>query len=395
LKFFFSLTQGSSRVMRWMVMTGIALSVASLTIALAVTAGFEKDYKNALLNFNAHILILPSEEQTLTKESIEKGFQEAKIPDVQLLSVSPYLYREALLIHEGKLKGVILKGTSSEKFQIPNPKFQINSKSQVPNKSEIVLGKALAQNLNFDSTKQDSIKVLIPLGKEVSAKNTKRLVVGSTFQSGLYEFDSQFALMNLQDLQQLFNLSPSFHGFELRIDQPEMAPFVKIALEKTLGDNVGIQDWVEINSDLFQALQMEKWVFRIIMGLMIFVSSLNLIGAVLLNVFRRRKTIAILQALGLSPFQIRQLFTTQGFLLGAIGILSGLVLGLCIVSGLNRFHWVSLDPQIYFLEKLPVSVEPFTIFIIALASLLLVWQTSWIAAGRALTIPIREGLHGP
>ncbi len=379
MKFFFSLTQGSSRVMRWMVMTGIALSVASLTIALAVTAGFEKDYKNALLNFNAHILILPSEEQTLTKESIEKGFQEAKIPDVQLLSVSPYLYREALLIHEGKLKGVILKGTSSEKFQIPNPKFQINSKSQVPNKSEIVLGKALAQNLNFDSTKQDSIKVLIPLGKEVSAKNTKRLVVGSTFQSGLYEFDSQFALMNLQDLQQLFNLSPSFHGFELRIDQPEMAPFVKIALEKTLGDNVGIQDWVEINSDLFQALQMEKWVFRIIMGLMIFVSSLNLIGAVLLNVFRRRKTIAILQALGLSPFQIRQLFTTQGFLLGAIGILSGLVLGLCIVSGLNRFHWVSLDPQIYFLEKLPVSVEPFTIFIIALASLLLVWQTSWIA----------------
>ena len=128
MKFFFSLTQGSSRVMRWMVMTGIALSVASLTIALAVTAGFEKDYKNALLNFNAHILILPSEEQTLTKESIEKGFQEAKIPDVQLLSVSPYLYREALLIHEGKLKGVILKGTSSEKFQIPNPKFQINPK---------------------------------------------------------------------------------------------------------------------------------------------------------------------------------------------------------------------------------------------------------------------------
>jgi len=365
--------------MQMMVLIGVALSVATLLIALSVTAGFEKDYKKALLDFNAHVLILPGEDQTFLPVTIQKTFQDANLPDVKLISITPYLYREALLIHQGVLKGVVLKGIQ---------KSEVRSR-----KSEISLGRALAEKLGVQSGQE--VKLLIPTGGDISAKNTKRLEVSETFRSGLYEFDSQFALIDLKNLQELFGLPSTQHGFELRLDNPEMAPLVSAALEKSLGGNVSIQNWVELNEPLFQALQLEKWVFRVLMGLMVFVSSLNLIGAVLLSIFRNQKTISILRALGLSAVQIRGLFAWQGFALGLGGILLGLALGLCVVSGLNRFHWVPLDPQIYFLEKLPVNVEPITIFIIASLSLLLVWQTSWLAAGRASAIPIREGLHGP
>ncbi|MDO8528116.1 MAG: ABC transporter permease [Deltaproteobacteria bacterium] len=372
----------SVRVMQTMLVTGVALSVAALIVALSVTAGFERDYKKSILDFNAPVVILPDETISLTESEVRKAFADANISGATLTSVTPYLYREGLLIHKGVIKGVVLKGTTS------------NAQIQTSNKEEgIVLGDALAKNLNI--TPGEEIKLLIPRGKTVTEKDTKRLKVSGTFKSGLHEFDAGFALLDLSTLQNMFGLPKTFHGFELRLNNPDLAPAVSEALEQNLGPLVSVQNWIDINRPLFEALNMEKWVFRILMGLMVFVSALNLIGAVLLSVFRNKKTIAMLQALGLPPVKIRRLFACQGLALGACGVFLGLIIGTALVWITAKSGWIPLDPEIYFLSKLPVDFDPTTVVIIALFSLFLVWQTSSLAAGRALAIPIREGLHGP
>ncbi|OGQ48591.1 MAG: hypothetical protein A3H42_04765 [Deltaproteobacteria bacterium RIFCSPLOWO2_02_FULL_46_8] len=368
----------SVRIMRGMVLIGITLSVATLVVTLSVTAGFEHDYKKALLDFNAHVILYPSEGKPYSEDMIRKALGEAHLKDVVLLQVSPFLYREALLIHDGVIKGVVLKG-------IDLPKAG----------GGVVLGEALAEKLNLKKTMDQTVKLLIPEGKEVSAKNTKRLKVSDTFRSGLYEFDSQFVLIDLAQLQDLFHLPRNYFGFELKINRPELAPLVATALEEKLGPEASIQNWIELNGPLFQALELEKWAFKILMGLMVFVSALNLIGIVLLMIFRKRKAIAMLQALGLAPKQVRDLFAGQGFVLGVLGVLLGILAGILFVLSLKYCKWIPLDPQIYFVGNLPVQLEGWTLFIIAIFGLLLVWRISWLAASRLVTVPIREGLHGP
>ncbi|MDZ4224652.1 MAG: ABC transporter permease, partial [bacterium] len=292
----------SVRRMQRIVVAGIAIGVAALLMSLSVTQGFERDYKKALLSFNAHLMVLPVEERGVSKEEIAKG--------IDAESITPYLYREALLIHKGRIKGVVLKGQNL-------PAGQAGTEDRRP-KDEIVLGGALAQTLGVQ--KGETVRLLLPNGRDISAKNVKEIKVGETFQSGLYEFDSQFALLDIETLQNFFSLPKDFQGYEIRISDPEQAPLVAEKLEEMLGPLVTVENWIDINRPLFEALRMERWLFWILMGLMVFAAALNLIGAVLLSIFRRLKTTSILRALGVPPWKTRLLFTLQGFLLGLLGV---------------------------------------------------------------------------
>ncbi len=364
----------SVRRMQWVAITGIALSVAALFVALSVTTGFEREYRNALLHFNAHLMILPEEHLSFSPDAIAQTIRAAGIENLEVTRVTPYLYREALLIHKGKIKGVVLKGIAD-------------------GREGLVAGDALAKNLGLQ--KGDVVKLLLPIGRELSAKNIRQMKVEGTFQTGLYEFDSQFAQIDIETFRNLFHLPKTESGYEIFLKDPAMAPLAQPVLEKQFGPLVTIQNWVDLNQPLFEALSMEKWLFRILMGLMIFVASLNLIGVVLLLIFRRQRTTAILRALGLDSKKIRRLFAVHGFVLGFLGIFIGALLGEGIIFGVSRYHWIPLDPQIYFLERLPMFLAGTSIFIIVFLGLLLVWSVSWLAAQRALVVPIREGLHGP
>lgn len=368
----------SVKRMQIIVVAGIAIGVAALLMSLSVTQGFERDYKKALLSFNGHILVLPGENLLFSAEEITKEINGMGIDGVQLESIEPYLYREGLLIHKGKIKGVVLKGQ--------------RTMDHGPG-TEIILGNALAEKLGVQ--KGEEIRLLLPTHQEISSQNVKTLVVEGTFQSGLYEFDSQFALMDIALLKKYFSLAKDFHGYEIRISDPEKAPLVAEKLEEILGPMVDVQNWVDLNRPLFEALHMERWLFWILMGLLIFAAALNLVGAVLLSILRRQKTTSILRALGAEPKKIRSLFALQGFLLGILGVFLGFLFGGGLIFGISRYHWIPLDPQIYFLETLPISWEAKTVFIVVIATLFLVWMVAWFAAKKALDIPIREGLHGP
>lgn len=375
------------KVMQAMIVLGVGVSIASLIITLGVAQGFEQEYKKGLLDFNAHVTVLPSEDISFSKEVLEETLSKQDFPTSEILGMTPFLYREGLLTHDGTIKGVLLKGVPKENLPKPVPA------------GEILLGKALASRLHFifkeGVEEKGGLKLLIPEGKEVSEKNLKPLTVGGVFESGIYEIDSQFALIDLESLQRLFQLPEDFHGYEIRLRDPSMAPQVALLLREGIGPLIDVQDWIRLHQPLFEAVQLEKWVFRILMGLMVFVASLNLIGVILLSISRRKKAIAILQSLGLSARRVRWLFAGHGFFLGGVGVCCGALLGAALLWGIQRFSLVSIDPQIYFLNKLPAVLIPRHVFIIAAFGLLLIGLSSWKAARGVSGLSIREGLHGP
>lgn len=362
------------KVMQRLSWAGIVFSVASLLVTLGVAQGFENEFKKALLNFHAHISVLPDEREPLSKEELERAFQKTGSKGA-IFSIQPYLYREALLIHQGVMKGVVLKGIPMEAHD------------------GVVVGKALAEKTG--SGTNEMVRFLIPKGKEISAKDTVRLKVAGIFKSGIYELDDQFVLLDLKTLQKLFGLGPKVYGYEIKLKDPDDAPQVAKRLKENLNPSYLIQDWSELNQPLLEAFRLEKWFFRILIGFMVAVSVLNLMGVILLNIFRKKKTITILRALGLRSRQVQLLFALEGFYLGLLGVVSGLILGFSLMITLRYFHWVPIDPEVYFLEKLPMAFQGSDILAVNLLSLLLVVIFSWVVARQTAAVSIREGLHGP
>lgn len=364
-----------NRGMHAVVIAGISLSIAALLVMLAVLRGFETEYQKSLLDFNAHVVIPPQEGLEISEEKIR-----AALPPQVLKKIEPFLYREALLIHDGKIRGVILKGLGGSFTS-----FRMTSLG-------LVLGKALEEKLGGNI---QQVKLMIPKSAQLTSKDILKLPVAGTFQTGLYEFDSQFALISLAELQKLFGLSENIYGFEIQLTDAGQAPAIAKKLEENLGPAVLVQHWVELNRPLFEAIRLEKWAFRILLGLMIFVAALNLIAAVLLAIFRKKRMIAILQSLGASPRQILKLFFLHGLRLGVAAVLAGMILGLCVIFLLQTAAKISIDAEVYFLKTLPAALDWGNFFIVAAFGLFLVCILSFIAAGGALRWNLREGLHGP
>lgn len=368
------------KVMHTLILSGISLSVATLMVTLGVAGGFKHDFQKALLQFHAHLTILPEGGVSLSAEELRKVLAKEGL-EKEITAIEPYLYREVLMIHKGVIKGVVLKGIPMETHD-----------SQLMTHDGLILGKALAEKLGEQNLK--AVKVLIPKGQQITAKDTIRLQVAGTFHSGLYEIDEQFALIDLEQLQKLFGLSSKTKGFEIKFRDPAVAIPAGEKLKEAF-PSLLIQNWAELNQPLLEAFALEKWFFWILIGFMVTVSGLNLVGAILLNIFRKKKVLAILQTLGMGRRSVRSLFAVEGVVLGLIGITIGLGLGSGVLFLLQSVPIITIDPEVYFLEKLPIHLAWTEGFQVALFSFLLVLGTSLWVSSRVAEIPIREGLHGP
>lgn len=347
--------------MQKMVMLGIALSTACLLITLSVAQGFEKEFTQALLNFYAHVTLQPDPAIVLPEAEVRQALEKIGVKEYTL---QPFLFREALIVHEGKVHAVVLKG--------------------IPGLASFHLGAELAKRVGLGV-----IKLLLPNNQTV------KLEASDIFRTGLYELDSQFALVDLDQLRKLFGLHPTMQGYEIKLPDPHLAQTVAFRLAEALPPFLNVQNWADDNRPLLEAFQLEKWFFRLLVGFMILVSLLNIVGAICLSIFHHKRWIAILQALGFSPQKVRTVFALEGFWLGMAGVGLGMLLGSGLYFSLKKFQWLSIDPQVYFLQKLPVDFSSLDGLILIFLSLFLAVVISWAAAGRIAAVSIREGLQTP
>lgn len=192
--------------------------------------------------------------------------------------------------------------------------------------------------------------------------------VTGIFETGMYEYDNAYVYMSLEQAKKFAGLGDAVTGIEASTSTRWDAHEVGTAVAEALGYPYRVVDWQEQNSSLFQALKLEKLAMGIILLLIVVVAAFNIVSTLLMVVKDKTREIGILKAMGLPARSVKRVFLVQGLVIGGVGTLAGSVLGLGASLAIDKGKLIALDPQIYFIDHLPVAIQPLDVFWIVTAS---------------------------
>jgi lipoprotein-releasing system permease protein len=237
----------------------------------------------------------------------------------------------------------------------------------------IMLGRELAKTLHvYVGDELTLVSPLGDLGPMGVLPKSRRFHVAAIFYSGMYEYDSSQAYVAQETAQDFLDQAGKVTAIEVRVNDAELVGEVRAGLAASIKDraDLRVRDWKESNKNLFSALQLEKVATFVILSLAILVASFCIICTLLLMVTEKSKEIAVMKSLGASDQTILRIFMTEGMMIGGIGTLLGLVTGLSAALGLLWFG-VRLDPDVYYIDRLPISVDPLDFFLVAVSALVI------------------------
>lgn len=353
---------------------GISLGVAVLIIVMSVMNGFRTELVEKIIGFNAHAVVKPYD-QPINKENLKN--KELKTLSNKLLFSNS---SEGVLINKDYTKGLQLRGYTTNGFEkldiVKNQNFYGNGKLI---SKHISIGKELS--INFNINIGDKVLIMSPSGVQTIVGNLPKqetYIVDSIFDSGLADFDQNIAFINIKDLENLFDLDESERFLEIYLKNPKKIDFAKKKLKEIFNKEY-IYTWSDLNKSLFSALKVERNVMFIILSLIIIVAAFNIISGLTILVKNKTKEIAILKSIGVQNKSIAKIFFMVGFLIGSTATLFGILLGVLfstyienIRQLLSNIFNISLFPEeIYFLSKMPSEINVYSIFLIAICSIII------------------------
>ena len=374
---------------------GIGLGVAVLIIVMSVMNGFRAELINKIVGFNPHVTVKPYNQE----------IDVAKIKTNKLKFISKNLIfsnsGEGIIIKNDYSKGVIIRGYKAKDF----PKLEIiNDKSFIgkPNdltKNNISISKELSFILGVEIG--DDITIMSPSGVQTiigSLPKQKTFKVKSLFESGLIDFDNNVIFINLETLEEFFDLNPKKRNLEIYLKDPKDIENQKKIIQKIFSDEF-VYSWADMNSSLFSALKVERNVMFIILSLIIIVAAFNIISGLTILVKNKTREIAILKSIGVLNKSIVKIFFLVGITIGTSATIFGVILGITfsiyvenIRQILSTIFNISLFPEeIYFLSTMPSEINATSIFIISLCSIFITVVVSIFPALKAAKLdPIKS-----
>ena len=366
--------EGFLKVISIFSFVGIMLGVAVLIIVMSVMNGFRTELTNKILGFNPHIIIKPYNEIKIDlkfREQLNKNFTNMQVLD----SYSG----EGIVINNDYAKGIIIKGLDSknEKNSIFLKNILIEGESKKIKKGKIIVGKELAIELNLAIGDKinliSSVYISTPFG---GLPKQEIYSVAGIFSSGFYEFDKNVVFLNLNEALYFFDKTISDINLEVYLTNPLDADNVKDEIG-IINNNFYVYSWIDLNKSFFSALKIERNVMFIILTLIIIVAAFNIISGLTILIKNKTKEIAILKTLGLSNNSIIKSFFLTGFTIGLVATVFGIFLGVLFSENIETIRIflsyilnVEIFPSdVYFLDKMPSEVNPFSIMIIFIFSL--------------------------
>jgi len=383
-------------------MAGVALGVAALIVVLSVMNGFYDFVRDLLVSLDPHVRI---------ERVGERGFAGAdslmavarSIPHVE--QATAYVEGKALLVHgTGRdanrvviVRGVdpaTLTGVSDVAARTGFGSFDLGRRNGRPG---IVLGMSLGQRLALlpgtDTRPASEVALLSAPGIERMLSQPFGGLPLARFEvRGLFEleqtYDETHVFIGLEEAQRLFRMEGRVSGVELRLDDLEHAGAVKALLQQRLDPNrFSVRTWYDLQQSLYDVMQLEKWGASAILILIVVVAAFNIIGSLTMIVIEKRHDIGVLQAMGVSPRNIRRIFLAEGLLIGLIGAGIGLVLGLGIALLQQHFELVPLaGAESFLIDAYPVSIHALDVVLVVLVSMLLCVLAAIYPATRAASI---------
>ena len=350
---------------------GVAAGVAALIIALAINAGFRQDLQEKLLGASAHITILkPTRDGISNYRSLSD--QVASIDGVT--AVAPALHQTVLLTTGVNNRGVVMKGVVPELEAARSDVLDtlLEGRLEDLEGNSVIIGEDLAHSVG--SFLGDRLQVLsaetrlTPMGP---LPRTRILEVVGIFKSGLYDFDSGWVFVPIEAVQSLIGVGDVASSIEIQIDDIDRSEVVAAEILAVLDQDLDFTDWKTQNSSIFQALQLERLVMFITIGLIVIVASLNIVVTLVMMVLEKTRDIAVLMSMGATEDNIRRVFVAQGVIIGVIGTFLGLIVGNLVSYIADTYRLVSLAPDVYSIAYVPFRLSSFDSAIVAVAAILI------------------------
>jgi len=355
--------------------TGVMIGVMALIVVIGVMAGFEDELKSRILGVNSHIRILKKDDEFILHENLRQKLLKFE----KIIGASPYISSQVILRNINNSQGAIIKGINPE-FDIEMKDLQKSLKEcilqDLQNKSlaypGIILGKELAKSLEVE--KDDSIYIISPRGMISPIghiPSMKRVIVIGTIDSGMYEYDSSMAILDIENAQKILRMGKSVTGIDLWINDIYNVHDLSKKITNYIGDKYIVKDWIDMNKNLFSALKLEKVTMFLILTLIIIVAAFNITSTLTMMVMERIRDIAILKSMGTKNKTIRKIFMLNGMIIGLVGTIAGIISGLFLCYLLKYYKFIQLPGDVYYITTIPVRLDFNDLLLISFSTLLL------------------------
>ena len=384
---------------------GVILGVAALTIVLSVTTGFQQQFREKVLGVNAHVIIMKNSNDF---EEYRHVMDVAKAVDPDVVAVQPFIFTEMLVTRgRGELSGVAIKGVDPDRVtQVLDLQNHMEKGSSIASLTDdlapgqlppIIMGRELAKKLKAHVGDDVTLVVAFSDGgmwrADSSVPKTRKFRVTGIFYSGFDEYDRRLMYVTIKQAQKLVGHGDRVMGVEMKIKDVSRADEIAEKLKKELGEPpYVIQDWYELNHNLFKALTFQKLALVIILTIIIAVATFNMVSALTMMVTDKTREIAIMKSMGATSGGVAKVFQVVGMTIGGLGTVLGLAIGLA-VCWLVAGYGYHLDSKVYLIDRLPIAVRGMEVLLVAAVTLLICAIATLVPSARASSLTPVEGLR--
>jgi lipoprotein-releasing system permease protein len=377
----------------------VALGVAALIVVMSVMNGFRAELFEKSVGLNGHAIIQGYDGRLSNWEQIAVAAR--KSPGVT--EAQPLIEQPLMASANGRVEGVLVRGVLTQDIRT-NKVMNANVRSGdmrsiTPGSGRVAIGLRLAEKLG--AYPGSEIALISPEGRSTPIGTVPRIVsytVGAVFEVGIYDFDAAFVVMPMQDAQTLLMMGDDVGLVEVQTTDPDNVGQILAPLQPVVAGKGIIIDWKQMNSALFEALEIERVAMFFVLSLIILVAVFNILSSLIMLVRAKTRDIAILRTMGASRNGLMKVYMTVGTIIGSVGILAGLLLGAIILlfrqqitAGFQLATGANLwDPSVRFLTEMPAKTDPVEVAVIVLTALVLSFlATIYPAYKAASTDPVQ------
>jgi len=381
---------------------GIALGVAALVVAMGLLSGYRSEIREKLIGANVEMVVFPLSGESDDPAALQRRL--AAVPRVR--ATAPVIYQSGLALSAATPEGAdaVLKGVD------PDAERRVSAiEGYLPGAERLLspgapgeppgaaIGKELARRL--DVREGDEITLAVPdnaPGGLRFAPRTGRFRVNRVFQTNFYEYDSEWVFLDREALRALARMEGSANVIEVKLDSIERIEEARRSVEAAAGKGFSVSDWRSMNSGLFSALAIQQTTLFLVIGLIVAVSTFNVVSTLVMTVQEKKRDIAVISVMGAEPAFFSRVFLILGGLLGGAGVAAGILFGSLICWAVTAFRLLSFPPgvaEIYFVSFIPFRVRPADLAAIVAFSAAAILLASWVPARRAPRTDIAEALR--
>jgi lipoprotein-releasing system permease protein len=370
----------------WIGVGGVFLGVAALILVLAVMTGFQDSIRDKIIEANPHLLIFQAGGVGLTQaETVAEKVRQ--VPGVR--SATPFVLQQALFTSDGGgAHGGLIRGVDlSNPAVLSDLRTHLRGGSLQPvqaGEPALLLGAELARTLGVITG--EPVTVISPKGALTAVgmvPKMRRYTVVGIVEVGMHEYDSSLAFLSLPVAQEFAGLGTGVTGIDVKLADPFDAKRVGAEITGRLGFPYWIRDWMDMNRNLFAALQLEKLALFVIVTIIVLVAAFAIIGHLVLLVAEKRKEIGILKAIGASSTTITTVFLAVGMSIGMVGTVAGAVVGLTLIWVQNTYKIIRLAGDVYQIDYLLMKLTWPDFLLVVSATLILSFLATILPARRA------------